>query len=61
MARNSVAYMVMEAFNVGGATGGTGGVVGGTVEVQLMEAHFVEGMNLQKSPWIECSPCPTEI
>ena len=53
--------MVMEAFNVGGATGGTGGVVGGTVEVQLMEAHFVEGMNLQKSPWIECRPCPTEI
>ena len=33
MTRNSVAYMVMEAFNVGGATGGTGGVVGGTVEV----------------------------
>ena len=33
MARNSVADMVMEASDVGGATGGTGGVVRGTVEV----------------------------
>ena len=33
MARNSVADMVMEASDVGGATGGIRGVIGGTVEV----------------------------
>ena len=33
MAQNSMADMVMEASDVGGATGGTRGVVRGTVEV----------------------------
>ena len=33
MAQNSVAKIVMEAFDVEGATGGTGGVAGGSVEV----------------------------
>ena len=26
-----------------------------------MEAFYVEGLNLQKSPWIRCGPCPAEI
>ena len=33
MAQNSTAKMVIEASDVEGAAGGTGGVVGGTVEV----------------------------
>ena len=33
MARNSVADMVMEASDVGGAVGGIGGIAGGSVEV----------------------------
>ena len=33
MARNSMADMVIEASDVGGAAGGTRGVVGGTIEV----------------------------
>ena len=33
MARNSVANMVIEASDVGGAAGGTGGVAGRSIEV----------------------------
>ena len=35
MARNSMAEMVMEAFDVEGATYGTTGMVGGVIEVAL--------------------------
>ena len=26
-----------------------------------MEAPYVEGRNLQWSPWIRCGPCPAEV
>ena len=59
MAQNSVAEMVMEAFNVEGVAGGIGGVVGGSVEVASGIGGAVAGGTdyVGSSSYCVCSAC----
>ncbi|WKA10570.1 hypothetical protein VitviT2T_028135 [Vitis vinifera] len=59
MVQNSVAEMVMEAFNVEGVAGGIGGVVGGSVEVASSIGGAVAGGTdyVGSSSYCVCSAC----
>ena len=60
MARNSVANMVIEASDIGGAAGGTRGVAGGSAEVAsgIDGAARTSGIDsVGSSSYCSCSAC----
>ena len=57
MTRNSMADMVIEASDVGGAAGGTGDIVGGSVEVVLGIDDVVGASGIESAGSSSCCVC----